>query len=172
MATPHVSGAAALLLSACALNTTALLKSALMTSVDPVAAYAGRTVTGGRLNVNTAIRVCPPRRHDDGGLPGHLRDPERGERAGAFVQVHVDRTRGIAGHGERERRRPRAGGHGCMADAPRDEGVDERRGAREVAVAAAHGHVPGINGPGRTVSCNANPSAMAARTRRGRARWP
>jgi hypothetical protein len=59
MATPHVSGAAALLLSACALNTSEL-KSALMVNVTPVAAMAGLTVTGGRLNVNNAIRVCPP----------------------------------------------------------------------------------------------------------------
>lgn len=59
MATPHVSGAAALLLSACTL-TTAELKSALMTGVDLVPAMSGITVTGGRLNVNNAIRVCPP----------------------------------------------------------------------------------------------------------------
>ncbi len=59
MAAPHVSGAAALLLSACSL-TTAGLKAALLTAVDPIPAMAGVTTTGGRLNVNNAIRVCPP----------------------------------------------------------------------------------------------------------------
>jgi len=59
MATPHVSGAAQLLLSACSL-TTAELKSTLMSAVDPIASMTGITVTGGRLNVNRAIRACPP----------------------------------------------------------------------------------------------------------------
>ncbi len=59
MAAPHVSGAAALLLSACSL-TTAGLKAALLTGVDPIPAMAGVTTTGGRLNVNNAIRACAP----------------------------------------------------------------------------------------------------------------
>jgi subtilisin family serine protease len=57
MATPHVAGAAALVLSRCNLNTAAL-KANLMNNVDPISALAGRTVTGGRLNVNRAIRAC------------------------------------------------------------------------------------------------------------------
>jgi subtilisin family serine protease len=57
MATPHVAGAAALVLSRCNLNTAAL-KANLMGNVDPIASLAGRTVTGGRLNVNRAIRAC------------------------------------------------------------------------------------------------------------------
>jgi subtilisin family serine protease len=57
MATPHVSGAAALVLSRCSL-TTAQLKANLMNNVDPVSSLAGRTVTGGRLNVDRAIRAC------------------------------------------------------------------------------------------------------------------
>lgn len=61
MATPHVSGAAALVLSSCSL-TTAQLKANLMNNVDQISSLAGRTVTGGRLNVNRAIRACggPP----------------------------------------------------------------------------------------------------------------
>jgi subtilisin family serine protease len=61
MATPHVSGAAALVLSRCALDTTAL-KEALLGSVDAAPALAGRTTTGGRLNVHSAIYSCiaPP----------------------------------------------------------------------------------------------------------------
>ncbi|MEQ1897873.1 MAG: S8 family peptidase [Vicinamibacterales bacterium] len=59
MATPHVSGAAALLLSACTLNTAAL-RSTILGNVDPT--LTGWVSSGGRLNVNTAIRACsaPP----------------------------------------------------------------------------------------------------------------
>jgi len=44
MATPHVSGAAALILSACALNT-ADLKRAILSTVDPVPSLTAITVT-------------------------------------------------------------------------------------------------------------------------------
>lgn len=57
MASPHVSGAAALVLSKCALNTTAL-KSAILDNVDVTSSLAGITSTGGRLNVNKALRSC------------------------------------------------------------------------------------------------------------------
>jgi hypothetical protein len=57
MATPHVSGAAMLVLSACNLSTAAL-KTALLANVDPLASLSGITVTGGRLDVNKAIRSC------------------------------------------------------------------------------------------------------------------
>ena len=57
MATPHVSGAAALLLSRCSLDT-ATLKSAILDNVDSTSSLAGITATGGRLNVNKAIRSC------------------------------------------------------------------------------------------------------------------
>jgi subtilisin family serine protease len=57
MAAPHVSGAAALVLSACSL-TTAGLKATILNTVDPIPAMAGITTTGGRLNVNNAIRSC------------------------------------------------------------------------------------------------------------------
>jgi len=61
MATPHVSGSAALVLSRCALNTSAL-KSQLLNNVDADPALAGITSTGGRLDVDKAIRGCaaPP----------------------------------------------------------------------------------------------------------------
>ncbi len=57
MATPHVSGAAALVLSSCALDT-AGVKANILNNVDPIPSLAGITVTGGRLNVNKAIRAC------------------------------------------------------------------------------------------------------------------
>lgn len=57
MATPHVAGAAALILSVCNLNTAAL-KSLILTNTDPISALAGITTTGGRLNVNRALSSC------------------------------------------------------------------------------------------------------------------
>jgi subtilisin family serine protease len=61
MATPHVSGAAALILSRCDLNT-AELKANILDNVDHKSSLAGKTVTGGRLNVYKAIVACstPP----------------------------------------------------------------------------------------------------------------
>ena len=57
MATPHVSGAALLVLSKCALNT-ASLKTLLLNNVDPIPSLSGLVATSGRLNVNKAIRAC------------------------------------------------------------------------------------------------------------------
>ena len=57
MATPHVAGAAALVLSKCTMGT-APLKALILNSVDVIPALVGITVTGGRLNVNTAITSC------------------------------------------------------------------------------------------------------------------
>ena len=57
MATPHVSGAAALLWAASPGASVSQIKSALLDGVDPVGAFAGRTVTGGRLNVLSSLRM-------------------------------------------------------------------------------------------------------------------
>jgi subtilisin family serine protease len=59
MATPHVSGAAALIISKCSLDTPHL-KATILNNVDPLPSLAGLTVTGGRLNVNKALRACLP----------------------------------------------------------------------------------------------------------------
>jgi subtilisin family serine protease len=59
MATPHVSGAAALLLSRCTANTAAV-KSLLLNNVDRIPALSGMTITGGRLNLSHAIGACGP----------------------------------------------------------------------------------------------------------------
>ena len=58
MATPHVAGAAMLTLAACPSLTTSDLKNAILANVDPVPGLAGKTSTGGRLNVNRTIRSC------------------------------------------------------------------------------------------------------------------
>ena len=57
MATPHVSGAAALLLSACTLDTAAL-KSTLINPNNTDQTLVGWVSSNGRLNVNKAIRAC------------------------------------------------------------------------------------------------------------------
>ena len=57
MATPHVSGAALLVLSKCPMNT-ASLKQTLLANVAAVASLSGLTITGGRLSVDNAIRAC------------------------------------------------------------------------------------------------------------------
>ena len=61
MAAPHVSGAAALVLSRCALDMPAL-KDALLKTVEPVPSLAAVTATGGRLDLHSAMRSCigPP----------------------------------------------------------------------------------------------------------------
>jgi subtilisin family serine protease len=55
MATPHVAGVAALLKARYPGASVYGLKALLLRSVDPVAALAGRTTTGGRLNAFTAV---------------------------------------------------------------------------------------------------------------------
>jgi len=69
MATPHVSGAAALILSVCTLDT-AGLRTVILNTVDHVSALAGKTVTGGRLDVFSAIRNCAALPAAPSGLSG------------------------------------------------------------------------------------------------------
>ena len=57
MATPHVSGAAALVLSKCAVST-ATLRSTILAHVDVLGSLAGEVSTGGRLNVASAVHAC------------------------------------------------------------------------------------------------------------------
>ncbi len=60
MATPHVAGAAALVLSVNPDLTTNELKSLLMNSGDDNSALTGKTVSGKRLNVHTALLDADP----------------------------------------------------------------------------------------------------------------
>ncbi len=57
MATPHVAGAATLVLSKCNLDV-AGLKADIVDNVDLTAALTGITVTGGRLNAYKALSAC------------------------------------------------------------------------------------------------------------------
>ena len=54
MATPHVTGAAALYASTHPGATAATIKNALLSSAVPTASMAGKTVTGGRLDAYAA----------------------------------------------------------------------------------------------------------------------
>jgi serine protease len=60
MATPHVAGAAALVLSANPTLTTAEVKTILMETGDTKPALVGRTVSGKRLNVANAVAAAGP----------------------------------------------------------------------------------------------------------------
>ncbi|MFP5248048.1 MAG: S8 family serine peptidase, partial [Thermoanaerobaculia bacterium] len=60
MATPHVSGVAALVLAKTPSLTTTELKTLLLNSTDPISSLSGITVTGGRLNAATALGLPAP----------------------------------------------------------------------------------------------------------------
>ena len=55
MATPHVTGAAALYASVKTGSNAAAIKSAILSSAVPTSSLSGKTVTGGRLDANAAL---------------------------------------------------------------------------------------------------------------------
>ncbi|CAD5976958.1 Ig-like domain-containing protein [Planktothrix agardhii] len=60
MASPHVTGAAALLWSQNPTWTAQQVKDRLMQKTDPISALSGKTVSGGRLNINNALAGSTP----------------------------------------------------------------------------------------------------------------
>jgi subtilisin family serine protease len=60
MATPYVAGAALLTLAACPSLSTLALRNAILNNVDILPSLQGKTITGGRLNVDKAVRSCVP----------------------------------------------------------------------------------------------------------------
>ena len=60
MSTPHVTGVVSLLLAKLPSLTAADVKSALLTTVDPLPSLAGRTVSGGRVNAFQALSTLAP----------------------------------------------------------------------------------------------------------------
>ncbi len=80
-AAPFVTGAAALALSVEPGLSYLDVKDNLLNSVDPVSSLTGRTVTGGRLNLNNLIGRLEPRDADGDGMPdgfeiAHGLDPD------------------------------------------------------------------------------------------------
>ncbi|MEG4845615.1 S8 family serine peptidase [Microcoleus sp. F10-C6] len=59
MASPHVAGAAAVLLAQDPTLTVTQLKNTILSTVDPIPSLAGRTLTGGRLNLRNALNRPP-----------------------------------------------------------------------------------------------------------------
>src|ERR1041384_5618359 len=57
MATPHVAGAALLLMSRCTLTIPAV-KGVLLTTTDTIPSLQDKTTTNGRLNIGKAMQVC------------------------------------------------------------------------------------------------------------------
>jgi thermitase len=60
MASPHVAGAVALLAAARPGATAADIRTAILSTARPTSSLAGRTVTGGRLDVAAAANLAPP----------------------------------------------------------------------------------------------------------------
>ena len=60
MATPHVTGAAALCASIAPGITGAQIKAAILDSAAPTASLSGKTLTGGRLDVGAMVSRCAP----------------------------------------------------------------------------------------------------------------
>ncbi len=60
MATPHITGSVALYASAYPGASAATIRNALLNSSRPTSSLAGKTVTGGRLDVAAALNAAPP----------------------------------------------------------------------------------------------------------------
>jgi hypothetical protein len=95
MATPHVTGAAALILSVCNINT-AGVKNAILNNVDTPAGLSGRVMTNGRLNLNRAIRSCAPT-SPDFSLSASPASQTVAQGASTSYTVTIARTGGFAG---------------------------------------------------------------------------
>jgi subtilisin family serine protease len=102
MAAPHVTGAAGLLFSRVPSATVSEVRKALLTGVDTVASLAGKTVTGGRLNVSTAMSVledttAPAAPHLTGTVPNSPADENHPKivgtaEAGSTVRIYKGTT--------------------------------------------------------------------------------
>lgn len=95
MATPHVAGAAALLWQHNPSWSAAQVKDCLLDSVDPTSAMNGRTLSGGRLNINNALACEGSEPTPTDGLLDIADDVT--VNVGEFVQVPVSLTNGTDG---------------------------------------------------------------------------
>jgi len=86
MATPHVTGALALCASIGGLRGGELL-AALMSSVAPTASLAGKTVSGGRLDIGAMVAACAPPSAPVSGEPSDLAAVALGPRSVALSWI-------------------------------------------------------------------------------------
>ncbi len=77
MATPHVAGAAGMLMALHPEASLADIKEAILSTVDPIAALDGRMVTGGRLNLANALNSFASTAADDHGNEASNATPAR-----------------------------------------------------------------------------------------------
>jgi subtilisin family serine protease len=98
MATPHVAGAAALLLAADPTATVAELRSALLGGVDSKASLSGQVATGGRLNLDKALQAVtggdtdPPNTKIDSGPSGRIKKKNAGRLKFKFSSTEAGST--------------------------------------------------------------------------------
>jgi subtilisin family serine protease len=91
MAAPHVAGVAALIWARAPWATVAQVRAALLQTVDPVAALAATSVTGGRLNAKRAVEAAPPPAQPPAAPPPATPQPMRRP---ALVRCVVPRVTG------------------------------------------------------------------------------
>jgi len=98
MAAPHVAGAAAMLLAHRPALTVQQAKDALLDSVDPVAAWSGFVLKGGRLNLFQAINIAPG---GGGGGPVNVAASAAGATASASSTYNASYPASAANNGDR-----------------------------------------------------------------------
>ncbi|MFO1540870.1 MAG: S8 family peptidase, partial [Chloroflexota bacterium] len=72
MATPHVTGAAALCAATASGISSGDIRNAVVGGAQPLASLAGKTVTGGRLDVPSTLAICLPPTNPVSGAPSGL----------------------------------------------------------------------------------------------------
>ncbi len=117
MATPHVSGAAALLWSASPSSLPTDISSAITGGTDARPAFAGKTVSGGRLNVLRSLRLVA-----DVGIG----EPRAGARSGRLEPGGSGSTSGAHGRLGRRQRRGLATALGARASPAGDRSACSR----------------------------------------------
>ncbi|PWR71609.1 S8 family serine peptidase [Methanospirillum lacunae] len=94
MATPHVAGLAALLLSQKSSLTPAELKSLIMSNVDTISAWSGKTVTGGRIDAGKTLSALSG--SSVSALPGQSNKPKDLNGDGVYDDINGNGRRDYA----------------------------------------------------------------------------
>ncbi len=110
MATPHVSGAAALCASMNPAMTAPQIRAAILSTAAPTASLDGITATGGRLDVGALVGACRPATAPVAGAPSGL-----GATALSDSRIRLDWTDGTTGESYHEVQRAGVVGGSCGA---------------------------------------------------------